>query len=65
MLARHGIRLRHDLLADPRRRLDVNLGRRATRRGELGSAAATLAETLHDLRRWAAIHGQESTGRVS
>jgi predicted acylesterase/phospholipase RssA len=57
VLARHGIGLRHDLLADPRRRLDVNLGRRERRRGALGSATATLADTLHDLRRWAAIHG--------
>ena len=56
VLARHGIGLRHDLLADSRRRLDVSLARRARRRGELGAAAATLADTLRDLRRWAAIH---------
>lgn len=56
VLARHGIGLRHDLLSDSRRRLDVSLGRRAPRRGELGIAAARLADTLHDLRRWAAIH---------
>jgi predicted acylesterase/phospholipase RssA len=55
ILERHGIRLRRDLLADTRRRLDVNLDRSARRRGELGAAAESLAETLHDLRRWAAI----------
>ena len=57
VLARHGIGLRHDLLADTRRRLDVNLGRTVRRRGALGSAATELAETLHDLRRWARVHG--------
>jgi predicted acylesterase/phospholipase RssA len=55
VLARHGIRLRHDLLEDSRRRLDVNLGRPKRRRGELGAAAARLADTLHDLRRWAEL----------
>jgi hypothetical protein len=57
VLARHGIRLRHDLLADPRRRLDVSLGRRERKRGDLGAATADLADTLHDLRRWATLRG--------
>lgn len=57
VLARHGIRLRHDLLSDPRRRLDVNLERRTRRHGALGVATAGLAETLHDLRRWARVQG--------
>jgi predicted acylesterase/phospholipase RssA len=64
ILARHGIRLRRELLADTRRRLDVNLDRGARRRGELGAAAESLAETLHDLRRWADIH-RPPGGRVS
>jgi hypothetical protein len=55
--ARHGIRIRHDLLADPRRRLDVNLGRRERRAGRLGAAAADLSDTLHDLRRWSTLQG--------
>jgi hypothetical protein len=57
ILARHGIRLRHDLLADSRRRLDVKPGRSARRRGALGEATAGLADTLHDLRRWVQIEG--------
>jgi len=57
VLARHGIRLRRDLLEDPHRRLDVNLGRRRRRSGALGFAASDLAETLHDLRRWTALQG--------
>lgn len=56
VLARHGIRLRMDLLADTRRRLDVNLGQ-PRRKGRLGAAAADLADTLHELRRWAALRG--------
>lgn len=56
MFARHGIRLRHDVLADPHRRLDVNLARRRRKPGPLGTAAGELAETLHDLRRWASLH---------
>jgi NTE family protein len=55
ILARHGIRLRHDLLADSRRRLDVNLGHATRRRGALGKATTGLADVLHDLRRWARI----------
>lgn len=55
--ARHGIRIRHDLLADPHRRLDVNLGRRERRAGRLGAAAADLSDTLGDLRRWSALQG--------
>jgi predicted acylesterase/phospholipase RssA len=57
VLARHGIRLRRDLLADPHRRLDVNLGRRARKGGALGAAADDLARTLKGLRRWAALQG--------
>ena len=55
VLARHGIALRHDLLADPHRRLDVNLGRRSRKAGRLGAAATDLNDVLHDLRRWAAL----------
>jgi NTE family protein len=57
VLARHGIGLRHDVLADPHRRLDVNLGRRARKSGRLGKAFTGLEETLHDLRRWTALQG--------
>ena len=57
VLARHGISLRHDLLADHHRRLDVNLGRRPRKSGRLGSAITGLEETLHDLRRWTALQG--------
>jgi predicted acylesterase/phospholipase RssA len=57
VLARHGIRIRRDLLEDSHRRLDVNLGRRRPRAGALGLAAGSLEETLHDLRRWTALQG--------
>lgn len=57
VLARHGITVRHDLLSDHRRKLDVNLERRGPRRGALGAAAGGLAEALHDLRRWARANG--------
>ena len=57
VFARHGIRLRHHLLADPHRKLDVNLAKRPRRTGRLGGAVAELEQTLHDLRRWAALQG--------
>jgi predicted acylesterase/phospholipase RssA len=57
ILARHGLRLRHDVLADPHRRLDVSLARRARKSGRLGSAADDLSRTLRGLRRWAALQG--------
>jgi len=57
LLARHGIGLRHDLLGDPHRRLDLNLGKRRRKAGRLGASAADLADTLHDLRRWTALQG--------
>ena len=40
-----------DLLADPHRRLDLNLARGPRRRGALAGTADDLAATLHDLRR--------------
>lgn len=49
LFARHGIRLRLDILQDPHRRLDVNLRRR--RGGKLNAAADELRDTLRDLRR--------------
>ena len=48
LLARHGITLRHDVLDDPHRRLDIDLRRRA--RGALGRAADDLRHVLRDLR---------------
>ena len=57
VLARHGIRLRDDVLADPHRRLDLNLGRRSRKSGRLGAAAADLGDAMQDLRRWAALQG--------
>jgi NTE family protein len=59
LLARHGIRLRHDLLADPHRKLDVNLAKRRRKAGRLGGTIADLEEALHDLRRWSSL--QEAT----
>ena len=53
-LARHGIRYRHAVLADPGRRLAIDLRRPRFGRGELGVAAADLHGTLQDLRRWLA-----------
>ena len=57
LLARHGIRLRVDVLGDPDRRLSMRLGRPGSRLPapwRLPGAAADLRETLVDLRRWIA-----------
>ena len=50
VLARHGIRYRHDVLRDPQRRLAIDFSRRA-RGTALARAAAELDGTLADLRR--------------
>jgi len=50
ILARHGMRLRHDVLADPQRRLPIDFRRRA-RGGALARAASQLQGTLAELRR--------------
>jgi NTE family protein len=50
VLARHGIGLRHELLADPHRRLDLNLARGPRRRGALAGTADDLAAALQELR---------------
>jgi len=50
ILARHGMRLRHDVLADPHRRLPIDFRRRA-RGGALARAASQLQGTLAELRR--------------
>lgn len=50
VFARHGIRMRFDILEDPHRRLDLNL-RRPAGTGRLHKAAADLRDTLRDLRR--------------
>jgi predicted acylesterase/phospholipase RssA len=57
VLARHGIRLNEDVLADPDRRVSMRLGRPASRlpaQWRLPGEAAELRETLVDLRRWIA-----------
>ncbi|MBK8323256.1 MAG: patatin-like phospholipase family protein [Betaproteobacteria bacterium] len=57
ILARHGIRMKVDVLEDPDRRLSMRLGRPANRSPapwRLPGAAADLRETLVDLRRWIA-----------
>ena len=53
VLARHGIRYRRDVLADPHRRLAIDFSRRA-RGGALSRAASDLQGTLSDLQRWLA-----------
>ena len=50
IFARHGMRLRREVLADPARRLDLDLRPRADSRA-LHSAADGLRAALHDLRR--------------
>lgn len=55
LLACHGITLRHDLLADPQRRLRAT--RKAAARGELGATTARLRDTLDELRRWSGRPG--------
>ncbi len=57
LLARHGIRLKADVLEDPDRRLSMRLGRPPSRMPapwRLPTEAADLRETLVDLRRWLA-----------
>lgn len=57
LLARHGVRLRMDVLEDPDRRLAVHLdrpGRRMPAPWRLPGTAGDLRETLVDLRRWLA-----------
>ena len=54
LLARHGIRYRHDVLAESHRRLDLGPRRPRLGRGALPQAAGGLHDTLQDLRRWMA-----------
>jgi len=51
VLARHGICLRHDVLADTDRRLAIDFSRRA-RGTALARTASDLQGTLADLQRW-------------
>lgn len=51
VLARHGIRLRHDVLADTDRRLAIDFSRRA-RGTALARTASDLQGALADLQRW-------------
>ena len=51
VLARHGIRINHDVLADPHRRLAIDFGRRG-RGTALARTASDLQGALADLQRW-------------
>jgi NTE family protein len=53
LLARHGIRFRQEVLADPHRRLAIDF-RRRRRGGALARTAGDLHATLADLHRWLA-----------
>jgi len=53
LLARHGIGFRHEVLADPHRRLAIDF-RRRRRAGALARTAGDLHGTLADLQRWLA-----------
>lgn len=52
ILARHGIRLRLDVVTDPERRLLSGDGRKRRRVTATAAAAGRLAECLDDLQRW-------------